>query len=46
MDAAIPTVTFDDIEAAAERISGRVRRTPCLRSRFNRDPLHAGSLML
>jgi len=39
-------VTFADIEAAADRISNRVRRTPCLRSRFIRDPLRAGETML
>jgi len=39
-------VTLDDIAAAAERIKGRVRRTPCLRSRFNLNPLHAGKLMV
>ena len=33
-------VTLDDIEAAAERIKDRVRRTPCLRSRFTREPIH------
>ena len=43
MDAA---VTLDDIEAAAERIAGRVRRTPCLRSRFTLNPLCDGPLML
>ena len=41
-----PRVTLDDIEAAAERIAGRVRRTPCLRSRFNLAPLHDGPLLL
>ena len=39
-------ITLDDIEAAAERIKGRVRRTPCLRSRFNLHPLHAGPLLV
>lgn len=39
-------ITFADVEAAAERISSRVRRTPCLRSRFIRDPLRAGKTML
>ena len=38
--------TLDDIEAAAERIKARVRRTPCLRTRFIKTPLHAGPLML
>jgi len=35
-----PPVTLDDIEAAAERIKARVRRTPCLRTRFIREPVH------
>ena len=39
-------ITFADIEAAADRISNRVRRTPCLRSRFIRNPLRAGKTML
>ncbi len=39
-------VTLADIEAAAERIGNRVRRTPCLRSRFIREPLRAGPTML
>ena len=39
-------IQFADIEAAAERISNRVRRTPCLRSRFIRNPLRAGKTML
>ena len=38
--------SFDDIEAAANRIKDRVRRTPCLRARFIRNPVHAGPLML
>jgi len=33
-------VTLDDVEAAAERIKDRVRRTPCLRARFIREPIH------
>lgn len=37
---------LDDIEAAAERIKPRVRRTPCLRTRFINAPLHRGPLML
>lgn len=37
---------LDDIEAAAERIKPRVRRTPCLRTRFINAPLHEGPLML
>ncbi|MEQ8665338.1 MAG: threonine/serine dehydratase [Rhodospirillales bacterium] len=38
--------TIDDIDDAAERIKERVRRTPCLRTRFIREPLHGGPLML
>lgn len=37
---------FDDIERAAERIKPHVRRTPCLRTRFIRAPIHGGPLML
>lgn len=40
------TITLADIEAAAERIAKRVRRTPCLRTRFVREPLRAGPTML
>lgn len=39
-------VGFADIEAAAERIGSRVRRTPCLRTRFIREPLRSGPTML
>ena len=39
-------ITLADIEAAAERIANRVRRTPCLRSRFIREELRAGPTML
>ena len=39
-------ITFEEIEQAAERIGNRVRRTPCLRSRFIREPLRAGKTML
>ncbi len=46
MDIATGPVTLADIEAAAERIKGRVRRTPCLRARFLREPLHPGELLL
>ncbi len=46
MDIATGPVTLNDIEAAAERIKGRVRRTPCLRARFLREPLHPGELLL
>lgn len=46
MDADTPLpVTLDDVEAAAERIKDRVRRTPCLRTRFIREPIHP-NLML
>lgn len=38
--------TLDDIEATFGRIKGRVRRTPCLRTRLIRNPIHAGPLML
>ena len=40
------TITLTDIEAAVERIGKRVRRTPCVRSRFIREPLRAGPTML
>jgi len=46
MDAQTPPVTLDDIEAAAERIKDRVRRTPCLRTRFIREPASRSPLML
>jgi threonine dehydratase len=46
MDIATGPVTLADIEAAAERIKDRVRRTPCLRARFLRAPLHPGALLL
>lgn len=39
-------ITLEDIEQAAERIGNRVRRTPCLRSRFICEPLRAGKTML
>jgi threonine dehydratase len=38
--------TFDDIEAAADRIKDRVRRTPCLRTRFVRNPIHGGDVLI
>ncbi len=38
--------TLDEIEAAFERIKGRVRRTPCLRARFVNQPITDGPLML
>ena len=38
-------ITLDDVEAAAERIKDRVRRTPCLRTQFIRNPIHP-NLML
>lgn len=37
---------LDDIENAFERIKGHVRRTPCLRTRFIKNPVHSGPLML
>ena len=46
MSALADTITLADVEAAAERISGRVRRTPCLRTRYIRDPLRSGPTML
>ena len=46
MDVETGPVALSDIEAAAERIRGRVRRTPCLRSRFNLHPLFKGELLL
>lgn len=46
MDIATGPVTLADIEAAADRIKDRVRRTPCLRARFLREPLHPGALLL
>ncbi len=46
MDIATGPVTLADIEAAADRIKDRVRRTPCLRARFLREPLHRGELLL
>ncbi len=39
-------IPLDAIEAAAERISGRVRRTPFLRARHLKDPLRAGETLL
>ena len=47
MTTSIPplNITLDDVEAAAERIKDRVRRTPCLRARFIRNPIHP-NLML
>ena len=39
-------ITLADVEAAAERIGNRVRRTPCLRTRYIREPLRAGPTML
>ena len=46
MDAIALPISFADIEAAAERIKNRVRRTPCLRTRFIREPLRQGPTML
>ena len=39
-------IMLEDIEQAAERIGSRVRRTPCLRARFIREPLRPGKTML
>jgi len=39
-------LSLDDIEFAADRIKRRVRRTPCLRARFIKTPIHEGPLML
>lgn len=38
--------SLEDIENAFERIKGHVRRTPCLRTRFIKNPVHDGPLML
>ncbi|NKB50184.1 MAG: pyridoxal-phosphate dependent enzyme [Alphaproteobacteria bacterium] len=46
MKALAESVTLADVEAAAERIASRVRRTPCLRTRYIRDPLRSGPTML
>ena len=46
MDAIAHPVGFAEIEEAAERIKNRVRRTPCLRTRFIREPLRKGPTML
>jgi threonine dehydratase len=46
MDIATGPVTLAEIEAAADRIKDRVRRTPCLRARYLREPLHPGELLL
>jgi hypothetical protein len=40
------TIILGDVEAAAERISSRVRRKPCLRTRYIRDPLRSGPILL
>lgn len=45
-DARLPALGLAEIEAAADRISGRIRRTPCLRSRFVSEPLREGPTML
>lgn len=42
----LPRPSLGDIELAFERIKGHVRRTPCLRTRFLRAPIHSGPLML
>ena len=39
-------INIDDIHQASERIRGQVRRTPCLRARFFRDPPGGNHLSL
>ena len=39
-------IPLQDIEQAAQRIQGRVRRTPFLRARYLREPLHAGTTLV
>jgi len=46
MDRHAAQVGLADIEAAAARIRDRVRRTPCLRARFAKDPLPAAEVHL
>ena len=46
MDTPPAPVTLDHVEAAAARIKDRVRRTPCLRTRFMRRPVTPAPLML
>jgi threonine dehydratase len=46
MDMQTVPVALADIEAAAERIKDRVRRTPCLRTRFALHRLPAGEVHL
>ncbi len=46
MNALVDPVNFADIEGAAERNKDCVRRTPCLRARFIREPLRNGPTML
>lgn len=46
MNAIVPPISYGDIEAAAERIKNRVRRTPCLRTRFIHKPLRRGPMVL
>ena len=38
-------ISLERVEEAAERIKTHIRRTPCLRTRFARDPIHP-NLML
>ena len=40
------TVTLQDIETAHARIKDRIRRTPFLRARYIKTPLHPGELLL
>lgn len=46
MDGVENDITLADIEQAAERIGEHIRRTPCIQSRFMREPLRAGKTML
>ncbi len=40
------TIPLEDIEAAAERIKDRVRRTPFIRARYLLDPPREGEILL
>jgi len=46
MDGVESEITLADIEQSAERIGGHIRRTPCIRARFLREPPRAGNTML
>ena len=41
----VSRITLKDVEIAAERIRNRVRRTPCLRTRFIRNPIHPNLIL-